>query len=96
MDDGPALEQLVGGDVDQEGRLAHALGRSQDADLPLAQAAVDGTVQVIVAAEVTQEANDKPQLVPMLTQVEANWRRNGPSQRPPRLMRIMRAGSFMR
>ena len=36
------------------------------------QAAVDGTAQVIVAAEVTQEANDKPQLVPMLTQVEAN------------------------
>jgi transposase len=37
-----------------------------------AQAAVDGTAQVIVAAEVTQAANDKQQLVPMLTQVGAN------------------------
>jgi transposase len=37
-----------------------------------AQAAVDGTAQVIVAAAVTQAANDKQQLVPMLTEVEAN------------------------
>ena len=37
-----------------------------------AQAAVDGTAQVIVAAEVTQEANDKQQLVPLLTQVDTN------------------------
>ncbi|MFI5341962.1 MAG: transposase, partial [Candidatus Methylomirabilales bacterium] len=37
-----------------------------------AQAAVDGTAQVIVAADVTQAANDKQQLVPMLTQVGAN------------------------
>ena len=37
-----------------------------------AQAAVDGTAQVIVAAAVTQAANDKRQLVPLLTQVEAN------------------------
>lgn len=37
-----------------------------------AQAAVDGTAQVIVAAAVTQEANDKQQLVPLLTQVAAN------------------------
>jgi transposase len=37
-----------------------------------AQAAVDGTAQVIVAADVTQEANDKQQLVPLLTQVEGN------------------------
>jgi transposase len=37
-----------------------------------AQAAVDGTVQVIVAAAVTQEANDKQQLVPMLTAAKAN------------------------
>jgi len=34
-----------------------------------AQAAVDGAAQVIVAAAVTQEANDKQQLVPMLSQV---------------------------
>lgn len=37
-----------------------------------AQAAVDGTAQVIVAAAVTQAANDKQQLVPMLTAVAAN------------------------
>lgn len=37
-----------------------------------AQAAVDGTAQVIVAAAVTQAANDKQQLVPLLTQVEPN------------------------
>jgi transposase len=37
-----------------------------------AQAAVDGTAQVIVAAAVTQEANDKRQLVPLLTEVAAN------------------------
>jgi len=33
---------------------------------------VDRTAQIIVAAEVTQEANDKRQLVPMLTQVATN------------------------
>jgi len=37
-----------------------------------AQAAVDGEAQVIVAADVTQEANDKQQLVPMLAQVVGN------------------------
>jgi transposase len=37
-----------------------------------AQAAVDGTAQIIVAADVTQQANDKRQLVPMLRQVQAN------------------------
>jgi transposase len=37
-----------------------------------AQAAVDSTAQVIVAAAVTQAANDKQQLVPMLSQVEPN------------------------
>jgi hypothetical protein len=36
-----------------------------------AQAVVDGKAQIIVAAAVTQEANDKAQLVPMLTQVVA-------------------------
>jgi transposase len=35
-----------------------------------AQAAVDSEAQVIVAAEVTQEANDKQPLVPMLEQVK--------------------------
>ncbi|RPJ59732.1 MAG: IS1182 family transposase [Acidobacteria bacterium] len=37
-----------------------------------AQAAVDSHRQIIVATAVTQEANDKQQLVPMLTQVAAN------------------------
>jgi transposase len=37
-----------------------------------AQVAVDVKTQVIVAADVTQEANDKKQLEPMLTQVKKN------------------------
>ncbi len=37
-----------------------------------AQAAVDSHAQIIVAAAITQEANDKQQLVPMLKQVEDN------------------------
>jgi len=40
-----------------------------------AQAAVDATAQVIVAAEVTQEANDSRQLLPMLGQVKKNMGR---------------------
>jgi hypothetical protein len=37
-----------------------------------AQIAVDGKAQVIVAAEITQESNDKRQLAPMLERVEQN------------------------
>jgi hypothetical protein len=37
-----------------------------------AQAAVDSHAQIIVAAALTQEANDKKQLLPMLRQVEQN------------------------
>lgn len=37
-----------------------------------AQAAVDSTAQIIVAAAVTQEANDKQQLEPMLAKVQQN------------------------
>ena len=40
-----------------------------------AQAAVDATAQVIVAAEITQQANDSRQLLPMLEQVKANMGR---------------------
>lgn len=36
------------------------------------QAAVDGKAQIIVAADVTQEANDKKQAIPMMAQVQAN------------------------
>lgn len=37
-----------------------------------AQAAVDSTAQVIVAAEITQQANDSRQLVPMIIKVVSN------------------------
>jgi transposase len=37
-----------------------------------AQIAVDGAAQIIVAAEVTQQSNDKQQLAPMLAQVRQN------------------------
>jgi transposase len=37
-----------------------------------AQIAVDGAAQIIVAADVTQETNDKQQLAPMLGRVEQN------------------------
>jgi hypothetical protein len=37
-----------------------------------AQAAVDSAAQIIVAAEITQQTNDKQQLVPMLQQVIEN------------------------
>jgi transposase len=40
-----------------------------------AQVAVDDTVQVIVAAELTQQTNDSRQLIPMLEQVETNMGR---------------------
>jgi hypothetical protein len=40
-----------------------------------AQAAVDSHSQIIVAAALTQEANDKKQLLPMLDQVAANMGR---------------------
>jgi transposase len=40
-----------------------------------AQAAVDATAQAIMAAEITQQANDSRQLLPMLEQVESNMGR---------------------
>jgi transposase len=41
-----------------------------------AQIAVDAQTQIIVAADITQQANDSQQLIPMLEQVEANMGRN--------------------
>src|ERR1700733_9894232 len=41
-----------------------------------AQIAVDSASQVIVAAEVTQETNDKMQLIPMIAQIVANLEQN--------------------
>ena len=41
-----------------------------------AQAVVDSHAQIIVAAAITQEVNDKKQLVPMLVQVKQNLGRN--------------------
>jgi hypothetical protein len=46
-----------------------------------AQAAVDEEAQIIVAAEVTQETNDKRQVVPMVAAIEQTMREvNGPAQ----------------
>jgi hypothetical protein len=44
------------------------------------QVAVDAGCQVIVAAAVTQECNDKQQLVPMVELVQANMKRRKPRQ----------------
>jgi len=46
-----------------------------------AQAAVDSASQIIVAAQVTQEANDKEQVVPMVEAIQANT----DEQKPTRL-----------
>ena len=45
-----------------------------------AQIAVDSAAQIIVAAELVQESNDKQQLAPMLERVEQNL---GPNRKPP-------------
>jgi transposase len=45
-----------------------------------AQMAVDSASQVIVAAEITQETNDKMQLIPMIAQIETNLK-----QRPEKV-----------
>lgn len=50
-----------------------------------AQAAVDSQAQVIVAAEITQAANDSRQLVPMIEQVAATWARNRRPSAPTRV-----------
>jgi transposase len=58
--------------TDPESRIMKAGASKSFVQAYNAQAAVDGAAQIIVAAEVTQEANDKRQLVPMLAQVKAN------------------------
>jgi hypothetical protein len=45
-----------------------------------AQAAVDGTAQVIVAAEVTQQANDKQQVAPMVERMKDNTNGEAPER----------------
>jgi transposase len=44
------------------------------------QVAVDSECQVVVAAAVTQECNDKEQLVPMVERIQANTNRRKPRQ----------------
>jgi hypothetical protein len=43
-----------------------------------AQIAVDSESQVIVATELTQETNDKKQLLPMIAQIAVNYDRHTP------------------
>ncbi len=50
----------------------NAAKRSQGAGVVRAQAAVDREHQVLVAADVTHEPNDKKQWVPMLKQANRN------------------------
>ncbi len=59
-----------------------------------AQAAVDSTAQIIVAAAVTQEANDKRQLVAMLSQVAGNCEAAPAAERRER--RLVRSLSVTR
>jgi len=58
--------------TDPESRIMKDGATKSFVQAPNAQAAVDGAERVSVAAEVTQEANDKPQLVPMLPTVAAH------------------------
>ena len=58
--------------TDPESRIMPEAGGKSFVQGYNAQVVVDGEAQVIVAADVTQESNDKQQLVPMLEQVERN------------------------
>lgn len=58
--------------TDPESRIMPAPGGKQFEQCYNAQAAVDSTRQVIVAAEVTQQPSDKGQAVPLMEQVQAN------------------------
>jgi transposase len=58
--------------TDPESRIMPGPGGKQFEQCYNAQAAVDSTRQVIVAAEVTQQPSDKGQAVPLMEQVQAN------------------------
>ena len=58
--------------VDSDSRVMHDNGRKCAVQAYNAQAAVDSEAQVVVAAEVTQEVNDKRQLLPMVRSVQGN------------------------
>lgn len=58
--------------TDPESRIMPGPGGKQFEQCYNAQAAVDSTRQVIVAAEVTQQPSDKGQAVPLMAQVQAN------------------------
>lgn len=58
--------------TDPESRIMKDGGKKNFEQCYNAQAAVDSHAQIILAAEVTQEANDKQQLAPMLEQVKKN------------------------
>ena len=55
--------------VDSDSRMMYDNGRKCTVQSYNAQAAVDSEAQVVVAAEVTQEVNDKRQLLPMVQSV---------------------------
>jgi transposase len=58
--------------TDPESRIMKDGATKSFAQAYNAQAAVDAHAQIIVATAVTQEANDKQQLVPLVVQVEGN------------------------
>ncbi len=58
--------------TDPDSRVMPGPGGKQFEQCYNAQAAVDSTRQVIVAAEVTQQPSDKGQAVPLMEQVQAN------------------------
>lgn len=58
--------------TDPESRIMRDNGSKSFEQAYNAQLAVDCATQIIVSADVTQQANDKRQLIPLLEQIEAN------------------------